>query len=223
MTIGLSINKCLHSNKPLWQNKARLTDPEVWAAATSKAWRNSGGASFSPAHSRRIRKISKGLGGSLPKDTTPNLSTHRSHKKINGPLVFCFPLCFLLSVFRFMFFPMFVWTSIIPLFTFLFPFSVFRCVFFFFFFFLLLSNVWLWFFLLLFCVSHLPFFWCVCSPFLLFSYAVIIKEEVHTDPFVFRVIYVIYHLALITFLPTEWSQKKSLHAIGYKNFKMWPV
>ena len=135
MTIGLSINKCLHSNKPLWQNKARLTDPEVWAAATSKAWRNSGGASFSPAHSRRIRKISKGLGGSLPKDTTPNLSTHRSHKKINGPLVFCFPLCFLLSVFRFMFFPMFVLTSMIPLFTFLFPFSVFRCVFFFFSFF----------------------------------------------------------------------------------------
>ena len=145
MTIGLWTKKCLHSNKPLWRKKTRLTGPEVWAAVTSKAWRNSGGASFSPAHSRRIRKISKGLEGgggvaSLPKDTTPNLSTHSSHKKINGPLVFCFPLCFLLSVFRLMFFPMFVLTSIIPLFTFLFPFSVFRCVFFFLSFLFLFPN-----------------------------------------------------------------------------------
>ena len=46
MTIGLSINGCSHSKKPVWWEKRRLTGPEVWAAATSKVWRESGRASF---------------------------------------------------------------------------------------------------------------------------------------------------------------------------------
>ena len=46
VTIGLSIKECSHSKKPLCREKTRLTGPEVWAAATSKAWRDSGKASF---------------------------------------------------------------------------------------------------------------------------------------------------------------------------------
>ena len=47
MTIGLSINRSLHSNKPVWREKTRLTSSEVWASAISKVWRDSGRASFS--------------------------------------------------------------------------------------------------------------------------------------------------------------------------------
>ena len=47
MTIGFSINKSLHSNKPVWRERTRLTSSEVWAPATSKVWRDSGRASFS--------------------------------------------------------------------------------------------------------------------------------------------------------------------------------
>ena len=36
MTIGLSINGCLHSKIPVWWERSKLTSPEVWAAATSK-------------------------------------------------------------------------------------------------------------------------------------------------------------------------------------------
>ena len=36
MTIGLSINRSLHSNKPVWRERTRLTSSKVWAAATSK-------------------------------------------------------------------------------------------------------------------------------------------------------------------------------------------
>ena len=36
-----SINGCLHSKKIVWQEKTRLTSPEVWAAATSKVWHDS--------------------------------------------------------------------------------------------------------------------------------------------------------------------------------------
>ena len=47
MTISLSINRSLHSNKPVWRERTRLTSSEVWAPATSKVWRDSGRASFS--------------------------------------------------------------------------------------------------------------------------------------------------------------------------------
>ena len=53
MTIGLSINGCSHSKKPVWRDRTRLTSPEVWAVVTSKAWRDSVRASFSPPHSRK--------------------------------------------------------------------------------------------------------------------------------------------------------------------------
>ena len=50
MTIGLSINGCSHSKKTVWRERTRLTSPEVWAAATSKIWRDSGRTCFSPPH-----------------------------------------------------------------------------------------------------------------------------------------------------------------------------
>ena len=50
MTIGLSINGCSHSKKPVWRERTRLTSPEVSAAATSKTWRDSGRTCFSPPH-----------------------------------------------------------------------------------------------------------------------------------------------------------------------------
>ena len=56
MTIGLSINGCSLSIKPVWRGKTRLTSPEVQAAATSKTWRESDRATFSPSHSWRQRK-----------------------------------------------------------------------------------------------------------------------------------------------------------------------
>ena len=43
MIIGLSINVCSHSKKPVWGEKTRLTSLEVRAAA----WRDSGRALFS--------------------------------------------------------------------------------------------------------------------------------------------------------------------------------
>ena len=36
MTIGLLINGCSHSKKPVWREITRLTGPEVWAAATQR-------------------------------------------------------------------------------------------------------------------------------------------------------------------------------------------
>ena len=56
ITIGLSINGCSHWNKPVWWEKTRWSSPEVWAAATSNAWRNSRRIVFSPFHSRRQKK-----------------------------------------------------------------------------------------------------------------------------------------------------------------------
>ena len=53
MTIGLSIDGSSHSKKPVWREITRLTGPEGWAAATSKAWRDSGRAFFSPPHARK--------------------------------------------------------------------------------------------------------------------------------------------------------------------------
>ena len=50
MTNGLSINGCL------WQGKTRLTSPDVWAVATSKAWRDSGRDTFSPPPPRRQKE-----------------------------------------------------------------------------------------------------------------------------------------------------------------------
>ena len=42
------------TQKPVWRKKTRLTSPEVWAAASSVAWRDSGGASFSPPPSGKL-------------------------------------------------------------------------------------------------------------------------------------------------------------------------
>ena len=71
MTIGLLINRCSHSKKPVWREKTRLTGPEVRAAATSKAWCDSHKASFSPLRSRRRQKaqgrtLYDGLYGEAP-------------------------------------------------------------------------------------------------------------------------------------------------------------
>ena len=49
VTIGLSINSnkwMLHSKKPVWRERTRLTGPEVWAVATSKVWHDSSRATF---------------------------------------------------------------------------------------------------------------------------------------------------------------------------------
>jgi len=56
MSIGLLVNGCSHSKKPVWQEKTRLTSPQVQTAVTSKVWRDSGRASFSPSHSRRQKE-----------------------------------------------------------------------------------------------------------------------------------------------------------------------
>ena len=54
MTIGLSMNRCLHLEKiTIGRKRTRLASPEVWAAVTSKVCRDSGRASFAPLHSRR--------------------------------------------------------------------------------------------------------------------------------------------------------------------------
>ena len=42
--------------KPVWREKTRMTRTEILAVATSKAWHNSGRASFSTPWSRRRRK-----------------------------------------------------------------------------------------------------------------------------------------------------------------------
>ena len=49
ITIAVSINGCYSrkSHNAVWREKTRLTSPEVWAAVTSMAWRDSGRASFS--------------------------------------------------------------------------------------------------------------------------------------------------------------------------------
>ena len=51
--------------KPVWREKTRLTRTEVQAVATSKAWHNSGRASFSTPRSRRRQK-EQGLKKSNP-------------------------------------------------------------------------------------------------------------------------------------------------------------
>ena len=56
MTISLSINECFCSKKPVWRERTRLTSPEVWAAATSKAWRYSGRDTFSPRWPRKQKE-----------------------------------------------------------------------------------------------------------------------------------------------------------------------
>ena len=61
MTIGLSINGCSHSKKPVWRDRTRLTSPDVWAVVTSNVLRESGGASFSPpAQENKMRHCSQG-------------------------------------------------------------------------------------------------------------------------------------------------------------------
>ena len=44
MTIGLSRNGCSHSKKTVWRGRTRLTRSELWVAAASKVWRDSGRA-----------------------------------------------------------------------------------------------------------------------------------------------------------------------------------
>lgn len=46
MTIGLSINGCSQSKKPVRGGKTRLTSPKVRSSATSKGWHDSGRTSF---------------------------------------------------------------------------------------------------------------------------------------------------------------------------------
>ena len=54
ITIGLSINGCLHLKKPVWRERTRWSSPEVQAMATSKARSNYlDKASFSSFHSRK--------------------------------------------------------------------------------------------------------------------------------------------------------------------------
>ena len=50
MTIGLLINGCSHLKKRMSLTRESKVD---YSAATSKVWRDSGRASFSPPHSRR--------------------------------------------------------------------------------------------------------------------------------------------------------------------------
>ena len=58
MTIGLSINGCSQSKKPVRGGKTRLTSPKVRSSATSKGWHDSGRAFFSLLLTQvsRIRK-----------------------------------------------------------------------------------------------------------------------------------------------------------------------
>ena len=69
----LSLNGCLHRKKRVWRKKARLTNPEVRAAAASKCWRDSGRASFSPPQWRKRKK-----GGSTRRVNIDQL--HKLHK-----------------------------------------------------------------------------------------------------------------------------------------------
>ena len=56
MTIGLSINECLHSKKQVRRESTRLTSQKVWASATSKVWRDSGRASFYPPRFKKTKE-----------------------------------------------------------------------------------------------------------------------------------------------------------------------
>ena len=57
--------RMLALEKPVWGEKTRLTSPEVHAAVTSKAWRDSGRNSFFPAQSRNQKEtLLAGWGGS---------------------------------------------------------------------------------------------------------------------------------------------------------------
>ena len=56
--IGPSVifnRQMLSLEKPVWREKTRLTSSEVWAVATSKAWRDSGTGSFSSPWQRRSK------------------------------------------------------------------------------------------------------------------------------------------------------------------------
>ena len=58
------INKrMLALEKHVWQERTRLTNPEVWAAATSKVWHDSGRACFSPPQSQSRRQKKALLAG----------------------------------------------------------------------------------------------------------------------------------------------------------------
>ena len=50
------IKRMLAVEKTSLREKTRLTSPEVWAAATSKVWRDSGQASFFPPRWRRQKE-----------------------------------------------------------------------------------------------------------------------------------------------------------------------
>ena len=56
MIIVILIQECSRLKKTVWREKIRLTSSEVWAMMTSKAWRDSARASFSPSRSRRRQK-----------------------------------------------------------------------------------------------------------------------------------------------------------------------
>ena len=57
--------RMLALEKSVWGEKTRLTSPEVHAAVTSKAWRDSGRNSFFPAQSRNQKEtLLAGWGGS---------------------------------------------------------------------------------------------------------------------------------------------------------------
>ena len=80
MTIGLSMKGYLHSKKPGWRERIRLTSPEVWTAVTSKAWRDSGRAYLLPS-SHNTQEDSKRL---CLEDDTLRLP---KKKGTNGPLL----------------------------------------------------------------------------------------------------------------------------------------
>ena len=76
MTIGLSIHRSTHSKKHFdHRAKTRLTGPEVRAAATWKAWNDSGRASFSPSRSKETKRRHCSQGAIFrPNGTTPPYS-----------------------------------------------------------------------------------------------------------------------------------------------------
>ena len=56
MTVGLSMHARTRKNQFDEIQQDFKTSPENWAAATSKVWRDSGRASFSPPHSKRQKR-----------------------------------------------------------------------------------------------------------------------------------------------------------------------
>lgn len=95
MTIGLSMKGCLHLKKPGWWERTRLPSPEVWVAATLKAWRDSGRAYLLPS-SHNAQEDSKRL---CLEDDTLRLP---KKKGTNGPLLkqsvtLAFQICWLIQ------------------------------------------------------------------------------------------------------------------------------